>query len=170
MGAVIAMRTAPRRRLAALLVAAAVLAPSLVLAAEGGLALSIADERPLRDRPVRIELARGGAPAAGAVVRAVYRPNSSTTHTETLPPADSAGTVFWTPVDAGPVTLQAWPGAPAGDPAATLTVAVRFERFPPSGLLIMVVAGVLLLGGAIYAMVMLLLPNGHPPAEEPPST
>jgi hypothetical protein len=152
--------------LAAALVAVAAAAP---LAA---LEIQAADERPLKGAPVRLTVTEGTAPAAGARIEAVYRPNSSTSSTEALPAADSAGTVFWTPRAAGPVRLSAWPAGAGegGPPAAQLTVAVRYGSFPPAGLLIMVVAGVLLLGGAAFGMIMLLRPPGQPPLEEPPST
>lgn len=152
------------------LLAALLLAP----AASAELAISAADERPLRGETVRLTVTDDGTPAAGALVVAVYRPASNTVHRQELTPVDASGTVLWTPTDAGPVTLQVWPPGsdPSADrqPATTLTVAVRFGTFPPSGLLIMIVAGVLLFGGAIAAFWILLQPTSHPPTEEPPST
>lgn len=137
-----------------------------------GVELTIDDERPFRAESVRIHVSAGGVPAPGAVVEAIYRPNSSTTHREPLPPADSSGTIFWTPRDAGPVTLEArLPAALESPPATTLTVAVRYQGFPPSGLAIMVLAGCLLLGGAILGMIMLLTgPSEALPLDEPPSS
>jgi hypothetical protein len=144
-------------------------------AARGDVALSSDDERPLRDTVVRLHVDDDGAPAPGYVVRAVYRPNSQTAHTEILTAADATGTVLWTPLDAGPVTLTAWPpgvepGTSGAEAAASLTVAVRFGGFPGSGLVIMILAGLLLFGGAAAAFAMLLRPPSHLPAEEPPST
>ena len=159
-----------RRALAGLALAAA----TTLVATAPALALEIHadDERPLRGAPVRLVVTEGVAPAAGARVEVVYRPNSSTSRREELPPADAAGTVFWTPLYAGPVALHARPaGAPQdARPAARLTVAVRFGSFPPSGLLIMAVAGFLLLGGAAFGMTMLLTSPRGVPTEEPPST
>jgi len=171
---------------------AAVLAPALLAAvavagtaaaaepSAPGMELAIADDRPLRGQPVRITVTAGGAPAAGAVVEAIYRPNSSTTYREALPPADSSGTLFWSPRDAGPVTLEARPAGaveiapspPAASPPATSrTVAVRYPAFPASGLAIMLLAGALLLGGAVLGFVMLLSGSrAVVPLEEPPST
>jgi hypothetical protein len=134
--------------------------------------LSAADERPLIGETVRLTVLAGGTPLAGARVSAVYRPNSSTTSTEHLATTDAAGTVFWTPSAAGPVRLEARPPEAAEDaaPAASLAVAVRYGGFPLSGLAIMVIAGVLLLGGAAFGMTMLLrAPPAHP-EREPPST
>lgn len=138
------------------------------------LAISADEERPLRGDTVRLTVTDDGAPAAGALVVAVYRPASNTVHREELPPVDASGTVLWTPAYTGPVSLQAWPAGSDLEadrqPAAVLTVAVRFGSFPLAGLIIMIIAGVLLFGGAMTAFWMLLQPTGHPPTEEPPST
>jgi len=102
------------------------------------------------------------------VIEAHYRPNSETDSTELLPPTDPAGRVAWVPGDAGIVTLTARaPGDEA--PVATLNVAVRYGRFPLQGLGIMILAGVLLFGGAALGFVRLLGAEALPP-EEPPST
>ena len=106
-----------------------------------------------------------GRPRAGDVVEVTYRPTSETQSTETLPPPDAAGQVIWTPRDAGIVTL-------AVEDLASHNVAVRFGRFPAAGLGIMILAGLLLFGGAGVGFVTLL--RSPEPAEplvgEPPST
>jgi hypothetical protein len=134
--------------------------------------LSVADDRPLRGAAVRVSVADGAAPAANHEVRAIYRPNSSTSHTETVGRSDASGTLFWTPRDAGPVILEA--RAPGADPkaaaVATTTVAVRYGTLPARGLGIMVLAGVLLFGGAALGFVMLLRPPSPAQGSEPPST
>jgi hypothetical protein len=140
-----------------------------------GLAIVADDERPLRGQVVRLTVTEGGRPAAGARVTALYRPNSQTQHEAELAPVDSSGTVLWTPEYTGPVTLEVRPaGTPSGggEPpaAAALTVAVRYGSLPASGLFIMVLAGVLLFGGAAWAMILLLRPPDHIPEAEPPST
>lgn len=170
-----AVRTRGARRLAALaLVLAAALGAGAQEAAEAA-AVTVAadDERPRIGDTVRITVLAGGTPLAGARVAAVYRPNSSTTSTEHLAPTDAAGTVFWTPSAAGPVRLEARAAEAAENapPAASLAVAVRYGGFPPSGMAIMLIAGVLLLGGAAYGMATLLR-EGPPQRRdhEPPST
>lgn len=147
---------------AALLLAAA-------LPAAGG-EIQVADAYPLRGQATTVEVSEDGVPAAGAVVEVLYRPNSATSHTETLPPADGAGRVEWVPADAGIVTLTARrPGAAQDAPAlATLNVAVRYGGFPARGLATMIVAGLLLFGGAALGFWFLL--SSTPPAVEPPST
>lgn len=139
-------------------------APAVTVAAD--------DERPRIGQTVRLTLAAGGTPLAGARVTAVYRPNSSTTSTEELAPADDTGTVFWTPTAAGPVSLRAWPprGGLEEAPAASLDVAVRYGGFPPSGLAIMLLAGALLVGGAAFGSIMLMRGPAVEAGVEPPST
>lgn len=134
--------------------------------------IEVSDERPIRDTSVRLTVSEGRRPAAGAQVTAVYRPNSLTSETEELTPVDSSGTLMWTPRSTGPVTLEVRPaGADDDAPAAVShTVAVRYGGLPASGLLIMVLAGVLLFGGAAVAFYLLLKPPEHTPAAEPPST
>lgn len=158
-----------RLALAALLLAAfAVAAP-----ASAEVTIAADDERPLRGEVVRLRVEHDGAPAAGYRLVAQYRPNSQTGYAEELVAVDASGSVMWTPQEAGPATLEAWPPDAdpdgGGSPAAELTVAVRYGGFPPSGLIIMILAGLLLFGGAASAMVLLLRPDRDPPPE-PPST
>lgn len=134
--------------------------------------LETSDERPLRASTVRLTVRHGLAPAAGARVTAIYRPNSTTSVSEELTPVDASGTLMWTPTHTGPVTLEVRPaGADPETPAvASHTVAVRYGGLPASGLLIMVVAGVLLFGGAAVSFILLLKNPDYLPVEEPPST
>lgn len=135
---------------------------------------------PLRGEPIRMAVRDGeDHPVAGAVVEVVYRPNSHTIHTATLAPTDAAGVTEWTPAYAGIVALTARAGTPrpggapggdAGAEIATAKVAVRYGGFPPSGLLVMLVAGVLLFGGAALGFVKLLRGPQPPPSIEAPST
>lgn len=132
--------------------------------------LEVSDERPLIGQTVELTALAGGTPLAGARVRVTYRPNSSTTSTDELAATDAAGTASWVPTAAGPVNLQVWlPGAD-GAPAVTHAVAVRYGRFPLSGLAIMLLAGALLFGGATYGMTKLLRSGAALPQGEPPST
>lgn len=165
---------------AAILAAVLALAAALALGAAPAAAAEIAIETsagldrayPLRGEPIRLTVTGdGGAPLAGAVVETVYRPNSKTGHTALLAPTDAAGTVTWTPLDAGIVTLVAHRDSAEGPAVASLNVAVRYGGFPPSGLAVMIVAGLVLFGGAAYGLVKLLAGEGAAlPAAEPPST
>lgn len=146
-----------------------VLAASALLAAVPAAAVEIAlaDPRPLLGEPVAVTVTEGAEPLAGARLEAHYRPNSQTAFRETLPPTDATGRTDWTPSAAGIATLEVLDPA-GGPPLATLNTAVRYGRFPARGIVVMVVAGVLLFGGAALGMKMLL--SEGPPAVEPPST
>jgi hypothetical protein len=109
-----------------------------------------------------------GQPVAGAVVSVTYRPNSNTVKSRELRPTDASGRTEWTVEDAGIVTLTAT--SPDGVSLGSLNVAVRFGGMPASGLLVMVVAGGLLFGGALLGFVLLLREPPHIPDHEPPST
>lgn len=122
---------------------------------------------PLRGEALTVTVTGDGRPLAGAGLEALYRPNSQTSFVESLPPTDAAGTSEWTPRDAGIVTLSVLDPAD-GPPLATRTLAVRFGSFPARGIAVMVLAGLLLFGGAGFGLYMLL--SEGPPAVEPPST
>jgi hypothetical protein len=130
--------------------------------------IELEEQYPLRQQPQRVVVMQDARPLPRAVITARYRPNSETTFTETLTPTDGAGSVIWTPRDAGIVTLEARASAADETPIASRDVAVRFERFPPAGLAIMIIAALILFGGAGFGMTMLL--RGPLPEQEPPST
>lgn len=139
-----------------------VVVPSVLEAQE----IRVGQEFPVRGETTTLTVTGADdQPRIGDVVQVTYRPNSETLSTETLPPTDAAGRVDWTPRDAGIVTL-------AVEDLASHNVAVRFGRFPGAGLGIMILAGLLLFGGAGVGFVTLL--QSPEPAEplvgEPPST
>lgn len=123
---------------------------------------------PLQGTPVMLMVTgEDGELLAGVELSALYRPNSETSHTEVIGTTDFAGQVQWTPTAAGIVTLSA---GPSSEPVASANVAVRFGAFPPQGLAIMLLAGVLLFGGAGLGFARMLGGPPAPPAHEPPST
>lgn len=127
-----------------------------------GQSLTVDQEFPTRGEAVTVTvLDEDETPLANREVTVTYRPNSETLSEETLEPTDASGQTSWNPKDAGIVTLA------SGE--ASHNVAVRFGAFPGSGLLIMILAGLLLFGGAGWGFAMLLRPNQQP-AHEPPST
>ena len=144
----------------------ALLGVSALLLATGpalGQRITVDEEFPTRGETVTVTvLGADETPLANREVVVTYRPNSETLSTETLKPTNASGQTPWTPKDAGIVTLA------AGDEASH-NVAVRFGSFPGSGLLIMILAGLLLFGGAGWGFAMLLRPDQQP-AHEPPST
>ena len=130
--------------------------------------IEVAEPFPLQGEPVTVTVTgEDGVPLAGAELSALYRPNSETSHTEPVGTTDASGQVRWTPTDPGIVTLTA---GPSSQPVASANVAVRFGAFPPQGLAIMVLAGVLLFGGAGFGFARMLGAPPAPPEHEPPST
>ena len=132
----------------ALLVTAALAMPAP--AAE----LATADRYPLRGETTTITVTDdGGSPMAGLEIEALYRPNSVTARTETIATTGPDGSVSWTPRDAGIVALTARRG---DEQVALQNIAVRFGSFPASGIAILLLAGILLFGGAAYGFRALL--------------
>jgi hypothetical protein len=126
------------------------------------------DPYPLRGEPTRVRVeGSDGSPLAGVPLRARYRPNSETAHTAELGETGADGAVGWTPTDAGVVLLEA---GSAEAPSAQTRVSVRFGAFPSLGLLVMVVAALILFGGAALGFYWLMSGPEPLPAEEPPST
>lgn len=108
--------------------------------------ISASTQAPVRGEPMQLTFA---APVDSFSV--TYRPGAVTAHTETLA-TGGAQTVTWMPARAGVVQVA------AGE--ATQNLSVRFRGAPALGILVMVVAGLILFGGAALAM-RLLLSDGH---------
>jgi hypothetical protein len=155
-----------RRDLRSLGALLALAGTALLPGAALGLELSISEEYPLRGERLAITLSGEGAGDARAL-RVTYRPNSQTSHQETLPLV--GGRLEWTPRDAGIVRLEVL-GADQSQ-LHSRNVAVRFGAFPASGIAVMVIAATLLFGGAALSMFLLLrAPGVAEDAIEPPST
>lgn len=77
-----------------------------------------------------------------------YRPNSAIPIVDTLAVGGFAS-VRWTPERAGVVRVSV-PGGPSRN------LSVRFAALPVSGIVVLIVAGLILFGGAGWAMRMLL--------------
>lgn len=138
--------------------------PALTLA--GAVTIATEDPYPLGGEPTTVSVEDDSGPVEGAIIQVEYRPNSSTARTETLVPTDESGTTFWTPAGAGLARLSVT--GPDG-PTGTVAVSVRYTRFEPGGVGIMLFAGIFLFGGAAWGMA-LLFSEQKTPADEPPST
>ena len=114
---------------------------------------TLSDDTPVQGEPVTIELME---PAAMLIL--VYRPRSSVAERDTLR-ADAPTTTFqWVPEEAGVVSIVT--------PAGTKNVSVRYPGLSTSGLIVMVIAGGLLFGGAAFAFRLLFQEDGPAPPEE----
>jgi hypothetical protein len=119
---------------------------------------------PSSGRPTRIILVDDrGAPVPDADVTATYRPGSRVSRTDDLGRTGSEGVIEWTPRKAGIVTLRAvWSGEDGTERTASINASVRFDPVPVSGLVVLTVAGILLLGGSIERISALLRsPEAH---------
>jgi hypothetical protein len=85
-----------------------------------------------------------------------YRPGSDVEISEGLEVVDGQAT--WTPTHAGLANLDAQIEPPAGGSALlhSQLVSVRFDTFLTAGLVVMIVAGVILFGGAFVSIRALL--------------
>jgi len=102
-----------------------------------------------------------GAPVEGAVVQAVYRPQSEVEHVEEVGVTTEAGTLSWTPSGAGVVTLEAV--LPAEEGTVSKSIPVRFRGVPWTGLLTLVLAGLILYGSVFRGFRTLNSPPPLPP-------
>lgn len=101
----------------------------------------VVPDAPIQGHPVRVTLDE-----PSEFVQVVWRPNSAIPDTVTL---DPQGTSFlWTPTRAGVATVVTSNGSK--------NISVRYDSFPGSGLLVLVLAAAILFGGAGFAMGKLL--------------
>jgi len=126
------------RILVSILVLAGLVSPGVAATIE------LAAEHPVAGTPTLVSLRDVENPET-LTLRVTYRPGSETAETEAVGPFSSEGTVAWSPRVAGLSTLSA--RGDAGE-VASRSVAVRFDRIPPLGVVIFVGAGLLLFGGA----------------------
>lgn len=100
-----------------------------------------APSAPIQGQPILVTL---DEPAES--VQVVWRPKSAISDTVTL---DTQGTSFmWTPTRAGVATVVT--------PNGSQNISVRYDSFPGSGILVLVLAAVILFGGAGFSMGKLL--------------
>lgn len=106
---------------------------------------------PVQGQPVRVTLDQ-----PTDFVRVVWRPKSALPDTVSLDPQGSS--FLWTPTRAGVATVLTSSGEQ--------NISVRYESLPGSGILVLVLAGCILFGGAGFAMGK-LLSGDEPPVALP---
>ncbi len=105
---------------------------------------------PLVNEPTRIMISHASANLSDFTLEVKYRPNSSTSYTETLEGVSEDGYINWTPKTAGIATLK----AVSGDITIEKSVSIRFGSFPIQGILIFALAALILFGGLIALILM----------------
>jgi len=118
-----------------------------------GLSLKLSATYPRQDQPVTLIITdNNGQPVSGAVVSVEYRPNSSVPKLEDAGTTDTLGRLTWTPIDAGIATVK----ATYGEISTSQNIAIKFSKFPLSGLFIFLFAGILLYGGIAFSYIKLV--------------
>jgi len=109
-----------------------------------------------------------GTPLGGAEVTAVYRPASKVSREITIGTTSDSGSLAWTPVEAGIVTLTAAPAATGGETPSPVSrnLSVLYPGIPWQGLVVLLVAGFILYGGVVRGFMTL----NNPPPRLPPDT
>ena len=115
-------------------------------------------EFPTQGEPTRVRVVnRDGNVVAGAAVSVAYRPGSAVTREEDAGETGADGSLLWTPTDAGIATVTAtWEAPDGSDRTSAVTVSVKFRSVPATGILIMLVAGLLLIVGSFVRVAILL--------------
>ena len=114
--------------------------PATVLARE----ITLSTSPPVEDEALTLILVAEDAPACR--LKVIYRPNSETAKEEEVGAFRGDGTIQWTPSAPGIASLQAV--GPDNEVLVSENVAIRFSGIPAYGVLVMVLAGILLFGGA----------------------
>lgn len=133
-----ARRLAPRPGLLPALLLPALLLAALLTAPAAQAQFTFEPDDIVVGVPVTVTL-----PPGTDTLTVVYRPNSSIGSTEHVP-VGGAAAYTWTPAQPGIVRL-------ATEDGAGQNVSVRFQSPPASGIVVLVLAGCILFGGAIFA-------------------
>ena len=139
----------------------------LMLAGPAWAGIELSQDYPRANEPVELTLTTAsGFPAAGVEVKAGYGPGSELLRETSLGTTDNAGKLSWTPEEAGLVALSAEAQGADGPEALASSISVQFDGAPVSGLLVMLVAGLILYGGVIAGFRRM----GKPVPSWPPDT
>ncbi len=111
-----------------------------------GANISLADPSPVAGQPVRVTFS---VPVDTLLV--TYRPNSALVRTEMVILSPATTSAEWTPTSAGLAQLSYLDRTGEAPANVSHNVSVRFDGLSGSGLAVMVVAGLILFGGAGFA-------------------
>jgi len=115
----------------------------------------VIEQRAVVARPLTLQLRQSEQPAAGIEIRVAYRQNAhqALQHQQLIGPSDARGRIKWTPKEAG-VVVMTWPGGHKN-------ISVFYDGLPWSGLVVMLFAGFLLLGGTVFFFAQMLRDNNE---------
>ena len=112
---------------------------------------------PVEKQPTRIHVGTDGYPVADALITVTYRPGSAVPAEFELGRTASDGNCEWTPREAGIVTISAaWTDEDGVEQTATMNTSVKYNPTPVVGILIMIIAGIVLIGGSVDRIARLL--------------
>jgi len=98
-----------------------------------------------------------GAPVGDAEITVTYRPGSAVEASTVVGRTGGDGAILWTPSEAGIVTISAtWTDADQKEQTTSVNSSIKFDPTPITGILIMIIAGVVLIGGSIERIWSLL--------------
>jgi len=104
---------------------------------------------PTRGEPTKILIhPKEGEDCQQAQLFVTRRPNSKTEKVKNLGTPSATCTIDWIPEDVGITKLAIKVG---NEKVVEKNVSVRFEKNPASGSIILIVAGIILYGGIVYA-------------------
>ena len=121
-------------------------------AASASLTVELYDEFPTRDT-VTVVTVRDAAemPVRGAVVSVKYYPGSKIERVDTVGVTDPSGYLLWRPKYAGVVSVS----ARKDSESVSINRSVKFDSIPGSGILVLMIAGIVLMGGAGWSILRL---------------
>ena len=98
-----------------------------------------------------------GGPIEDADIVVTYRPGSAVPASYNVGRTGGDGTFTWSPREAGIVTITAtWRAADGTEQSTTLNASVKYKPTPIAGIVIIIMAGVVLIGGSVERIVTLL--------------
>jgi len=126
--------------------------------------IQILKEYPTVDETIEVKITNSENLPEGAEILVVYRPGSETEKNTYLGPVSLDGKFIWTPENPGIATIKAGVRIPpvnqddkeTFEAAVSKNVAICFAGLPGIGIGVMILAGILLFGGAAISLVIAL--------------
>jgi hypothetical protein len=113
---------------------------------------------PVEKQTTRVHVSGAdGLPVTDAALAVTYRPGSAVPATFEIGRTAADGNCDWTPREAGIVTINAvWVDADGVEQTAAVNSSVKYNPTPIAGVVIMIAAGLVLIGGSVVRIMRLL--------------